>query len=474
MKKSAWLAGILLLASIAVFCVGYKTIYALRDHVDIGETTLMGDKSAAAGLQATAKLMGGNHLIWDADFPVDQKTAVRSDFHFSQRGESQFSSGDPHYDMSLIVRGAAKEYNWNQLTEEEKQYGFNRLIEAVTERTPAGETHTETEALSDYFTFYPLSFSLMLPGETATRFYSGESYANDPGTWESVARPLNEKLNSYFKIPVAGEQMRVVVTKDQNGTVTRLESWQVIEPAQRLESGIWTESVVTDTACYIVVGTTVNGYAYDTSCIEGGYGVYVLPYGEDTVDAGGLANFYPVDAEKAKILDISQTEDKEKLLLYTEETGQLMLTVLDTRTGTAEQKLLLCETAGFGSITTYAAADFITVIQSGGTFALLTIDETGRMTRAFTGNFKSLDPSSGNMAVLNGYTDMGYDQNLTMAYEKGRLAVMDSPSGVDFYVAVYDKTGILYLGRYICSVATPPSFNAFSLSWTDEGNKTAT
>ncbi|MEM5767797.1 MAG: hypothetical protein AAGU32_05850, partial [Bacillota bacterium] len=217
---------------------------------------------------------------------------------------------------------------------------------------------------------------------------------------------------------------------------------------------IWAESALTDDACYFTFNSrTTNGNLVDTSLIPGGYGIYCLPYSAGEPEDGGtqmgeLSMVYPLDPTVRQV-KLYTNPEQTKLLLLTLEDGKCVLTVIGIDTMQPLQRLELAEPGEDGGIWD---------VFNYGAFMALSLSDNRLVVVSLT------DEDEYVLSISTELTDpenplyyLRYDS--VMAWYGGRLAVsnalmndMDRNKTCGFYLAVYDKSGLLYYGEYASSL----------------------
>jgi len=434
----------------AVLAVGWRSVYALRNRVEVTGTTRSGNGSAAAGLEisvCSGELNDGLH--WNTVFPADQKDEARTDFSYtpqSRRNRQPTVCNGLQLDNITRVVGSLPE----------EDYGLYRLLQDVESRTPAGKTHTETVSLADYYDTYPLAVSVNLPN---CWYWRGELFQDgttqDNNDWDKLIR-------SNFQIPVAeGHQIKVTLQKNAAGTVTNCEVYALSEPGARSESGILSESVVSEDRCYFTAGPTMDGRMLDFSGTPGGYGVWYFDFDREHPQAAGtvIRNICPVDIFREKIEKIALADSGKKLLVLTREENRQWINVLDAGSGQAVQRLALMDSDRiYDCPQIFDGDDFLVVMDLDGAFTVLTLAETG-YELAFTGVCRNKDAASSTM-------------NTAFGFGQGKLAVSVNRAyfnDVSCEVSVYDQTGCLYEGEYSIG-SSQINYGGVSLTWRGAGD----
>ena len=139
------------------------------------------------------------------------------------------------------------------------------------------------------------------------------------------------------------------------------------------------------------------------------------------------------------------SKDDKQLLLFTVEDKSFYLTVIDIKTMKAAQKILIKEEQGSGSV--YEYDDFIVADTENDITVISAKDGV------YTVDFSVRKASF----INEKFHDIGVAD--CMDYKDGKLAIVgncfEEDTGYelcDFFVSVYDKSGILYYGKYNTSL----------------------
>jgi len=428
LRKSAILT-MLLLGLAAVFLYSaHAWVDAEKAAVSIEETVIYGDKSVAQGISLKIRTHCNYRLFWDTHYTVGESPEISTDFSFSQ-AEQMPSRNIPY--AGIYFDGTFNGYGAGS----SGAVGLDMTNEAVPVRDVAsraapGETRTEVVRLSDYYQFYPIQVEFDRPSGFAVNADTQKLFAD------------------YFRVPIYPEhQVEISIEKDGAGEVRSLSL------STSKDSGVFLEtpSVVTDNGCFFTFSCrTAGGKLLDTSFIAGGYGIYHFPLhnqrdDDRTLDIDELQMVYPIDAEVAEAVDLRTNADQSKLFLVTRESDGYMLTVIDAQTMAQLQKLAVLPAAGdsgFGCLHIYE--DFLVPVLGDGRFALLAASAEGVYQTQFAADFGS----SQELRYI-------FSRDVSMDYDGERLAVAAFQNGwfapknnCGFYLAVYDRTGLMYAGNY--------------------------
>lgn len=442
---------------------------AQKDCVVLREIALYGDSSAAEGLTLELLAHLEEELFWEIDCLWEKEPEVTAKLSFSQTETEQGDTGAASETWSFTLfslsdDGIAESQGWTD------------AVRAVEDRASASSmTQWKTLCLNDYFTCYPIGLRLGGSLWVKTGQEGGEYEAYVPADWDAQTKEL---FREYFKIPMEYDyRIQIGIAKAEDGTVLfRSETLSSEEASAPQTVGM--ARVLTEESCFFAL--RMNGL--DTSQIAGGYGIYWLPVtvedGKYLISASELEMVYPFGEEEA-LLDMVLSADGGNLYLLTEEGGEIFLTVLDAGTAKNKQRLSLggsmeysmyLEACDYGSYLVFwqwgresGEMDLeyrILVVQreEDGSFRhAMTVSETQAKELGV-----AQTRSRNQLASEESWTDLWL--NTTAAWDGERLAVAvfdGNPrmSGRDdrcgFLLSVYDESGLLYCGRYECSLDEP-------------------
>jgi hypothetical protein len=419
MQRSLIIALLLAALSVGGISLVHGGVDVAKDAVTLDETVLYGDGAAAEGIVVDSGFHCDYHLFWDIRYTVGKVPETHTDFTFSQAERRAY---EPH-----IYYGALFNYDFGG-SGKSASGGINPEDESppirdVANRTPNGEERTEVIYLKDYYDYYPLQLDFDLPG-----------------TGIAANEETLKSFSDYFKIPVDPQaEIEIRVEKNAAGEVSSIG----VAPAEGSELSLDSSSAVTNTGCFFTLSCRgSDGALLDTGHIPGGYGIYHLPCPQDAqTDAQDvqLQTVFQVDPQKADNVTLQASADQSELLLVTKENQAYMLTVIDTATVTQLQKIKLLDCPSDESFwKMFIYGDFI-VSFAGGRLAVVAETADCTYELRFIADTAKAEESGFAMAL-----------DAAMDYDGERLAVAsfqrDRVCG--FYLAVFDPTGLTYLGRY--------------------------
>lgn len=425
MKKSLIIVFILLIISITVIYGAHSQIDSVKDQVIIKENVLFGDKKNAEGITVTSRVHYDNHLFWDTMYTIRDELDIKTNFTFSQsrRNEDYIHKSQislyPNLNFSMSSSGAID-------LENEMQFPNKPIID-VASRTKDGETHEETVAFRDYYEYYPLTLDVSY------------DFPVDP-----MYNCKETDYGKYFKIPVPPEHtVKISITKNEAGGINDISCNSL-----KNEVGIYTSGVLTDNGCYIAI-TVTKSYNNNKSLKlpQGILGIHYLPFQElkpsairRNIDIENASLVYPLDSEKCQILQLKKSKDDSKLLMFTRENDEVMLSVIDINTMELLQKINIHKSKQPGICAIKQYDDFLVVTFDNNEFCLLTFDK-GVYKIELSDSFNS----SGNTIQDINYNDMVFD------FDGERMAAATYIDKYQFssdYLLVFDKTGLTYIGEY--------------------------
>ncbi len=460
---------LLLLLSLSGITAAAITVNAARDRVEVTATTIAGDPAVLDGLSLRLCNTYNHYLFWDTAYTPLDDTAPLTTFDISsiRRGEP----AQPIYDGVQLHNGLSFGYSMSGSGYQEEDFsGEERgLIAAYNQlyrETPDGEERSMVIDLSDYYDYYPVTGSIRLPNYSRWIDWEDAHLTYTP-TKESALYTAH-RLNEYFKIPMLPDQLiEISIRKSHDGRTVGVGSSSLrgmygVE-VEVDEYYLNTFNAVADDACYFTVSAhTARGIQVDVSRIEGGYGIYRLPCGGESVDIDALQNVYPLDPADGAILKLTLSPDQRKLLLYRENGLAVTLTVIDRA---AMQTL---QTISLGS---YPAADeAYWSFHDGGDYHVISLgyarllvidtDETGAYGIRLDVLVDEL--SLGTFNEKANHFRYLYP-TMTSAWDGERLAMADSMAqhgggydkysqACDFYLAVFTADGLQYYGIHETSL----------------------
>lgn len=442
MKKILALMTALVLLSVSAFGVIGSTVNAEKDQVCFTENILYGDKSAAEGVAVSSRLHYQNHLFWESSYTLGENQSSKTDFDFSQL--DRYENESSHYNgISLQLDFWSSSIDYEEIPIEQLT-GVPKAYRELYDETAPGEERSKQIRLKDYYDYYPIAFTISLPGEGWTDY----DYLRYNGANSEEAKRQVALFNEFFKIPVLdSDTLGLSVSKpDGSGdpSTTRGLDWF---GTYRTDS----RSAYTSDKCYFsIVNRKDNGEKIDTSLIPGGYGIYAFAYDSATDDgksklyADTLETVFPLD-EDVYVLHLSANSEQDRLLLFTSEQGATYLTVIDIETMKTVQKVQLFEDAIDSLSYVWVYKDFLVLQRPKNQLSVVALNDDGKY------EFKFTTPVESHYSYF-----MNYD--VAIDFDGNRLVIADqlydTQPGDDFYVAIFDSSGQIFYAEYTSSLSS--------------------
>lgn len=447
MRKSLILLVLVLALSACGIAYAHGAVNATRAEVTLTETTLLGDRSAAQDLLIDLRTQCQDHLFWNTTLQPGQLPSTEFLFSQPEVRETQGYTPGSGVDAYLQTNMGTGSSGGLELTDAETG-GLAKVFEDVASRAESGATYSETISLRDYYDVYPLSFDLRLPG----KYYSWmellwqlEDASPDDLLPKNSFAGL-KKLADYFSFPILeNHRLDVTVVKDAAGIITEINS----VATEGSDVSLRSFSATANGSCYFAVcAMTQEHELLDYSRVPGGYGIYRLPCGTEETPLSeivdGLELFYPL-AHTEELIWLQQSADETKLFLVTQEENEYILKVLDTQTAKLLQRIPLLEAGESRWMSDFfIGEDFLAIFFDDRDFVVLSQVPGGDYVWEYSGTL----PEPELFAFNRMY-------NSVIAFDGKRLAVAAMARDralCGFSLAVCDRTGVLYAGRYDSSL----------------------
>lgn len=449
MKRTILLI-LLLVVSIGSVSVFASNVYKEHDNVTFHESVLYGDRSAADGLNIKLHTYQSSQLFWDTTCKFDNEVAVDTEYNFYPMNH-HIDFPESSYGISFMCNNdyapAYAAYSDSNI----HQPGISAAYQELFHSLKPGEEKEKTIFLKDYMDYYEFDISFAFPnctnhGNTSELLYS------DPGAIKAdpTLIALND-VKEYFKIPVLDTETHLIsVEKHKSGALTSLGGGT--SESERFDMESW--SVSTDSTCYFTFNPrSTEGNLVDLSELPEGFGIFALPYTRvsddvkfdfSTVKTDRISMVYTLDPN-AKIYSLDIDESKTKLFLYTKEEGQLWMTVIDIATMSTLQKFSLIETTQDSWPSIYNYSCFIAVFDSyKEQITVFALNEKQEYEFQFTCDFQPAE----NMEYYWYPAELAYDGERLATTGTLRNYSFGNKDYCDFYIMIYDKDGLQYLGRF--------------------------
>lgn len=434
MKRFLCLLAVLALLSVGALTAVGLAVGGAKDDVVITEEVLYGDASVASDVTVSAVTHYDRRLFWTTTYPLGGAAGAQTEFACYPGGKSEwYDWGDSGLEIRASYHTSVGSSGSGTIPLEDLSQNMPFLaVQAVAQRTSAGETREEILTFKDYYDVYPLGVSL-----DSVYTYTRE--------WE---RAFSGIFSAYCAIPVPPEQkITVSVTKNGEGGITRVQC-----NTDESMMDLVCQSVVEGDTIYFTLSQTGTD-AYGTPLpdrlpdrLRGIHRVDLTRGDDDTagIVPDSLRRVFPLDATAGRVTHLVKSEDGARLLMVTENGDGATLSVLSKETMALLQTIPLSDRGGTIDCLRQGPG-FWAAIFSNGTFDLISDGPDGALTIQLTENFTD---------------DIGQDQidfnEMALSYDGSRLAAAYTgyrPGDKTYEacavtVMVYDPTGLLYAGRY--------------------------
>lgn len=428
----------------------FQSVNAVRDQVVITEEVLFGDKADVEGLtiRADAALDNG-HLNWNTTHTIGTHSSTVTEYFFSPEAPERSADYAPQ-GVRLNNHSEYMVDDWQDAESAGELSGLALAYWELMQVAPDGEEISRTIRLGDYCDYYSLGITVELPNyyldDSWGRYQSGVT----EGQVENMKR-LYAALEECLKIPVLpDETLEIHLTRSGD----HVYSWGSGSGAGERYNP-WCLSAVTEDACYFAIyNYSTENNLMDMSQLAGGFGIYRFPYrysGENTVtmtEPDKLEMVYPLDEESA-LSWIDTTTDGSRLILVTrEKNGDFLLRIIDCSSMETLQEEVLYNEAECAPYTHDCRDDYIIIRTTEG--GLILLEEVG------DGTFErklDLDLKEEEMLSYGFHTTHWDGERLVMVYPLSYLDNQDNDN-CGFGAAVYDESGVLFIGKYRSSLDT--------------------
>lgn len=442
MKKLIVFICLLLLTSASLSVFVFASVNGARDKIEYVERALYGDRASAYGAVINAAYEHSDNLFWQSELSIGKENAVTSSYDFSYLVKTVGSG--PKY--SGIEIHSSFYYDWD-IANEEYASGLSKAYKEIYDATPKGTERTVTVMLKDYYDYYPVSVSMSVPGFLYRNFDSIER-PNDSIAKKEIIRAFND----FFKIPI-NENAKFEMTVDRDPSDGHSST-----SVQATMYNLFSQCVMGESICYIsITNTNTDGTKADMSLIPGGYGIYAINYGEEFeygIDLASLHTVYSIN-EAEEVTKMILREDKNEFFVFTTDENKSYMYVIDLNGFKTLQKAEL----PFHVYNLWEEEEYF-LLKGTEEIAVIDKDENGYYRTAFIA--KTAHYINDTFEVLYPYAAINYDGEKLITVDFMREGRFNALEICSYYVAVYDKSGLIYYGEYDCSLSANPNVNNYA------------
>lgn len=431
-----------------------------KEDVIVREETLSGDPEAASGIAVQVSSHWDRHLLWDTKCTVGEGGEAESRFAFSSEGVEWEWADRKAAEMDFLYGGGFGTCQGEgYLGARPEDLPYPEVVRAVADRAEAGKEYAETVRIGDYCEYYPVAFEI-----------SGTSV-----TYQGDYQEEMDYLRSLFQIRTAEDCLELRLEKDEAGLLVSLSGQKKGQPG---------DIMIADASAFVK-----TGMYYAFSCEDGetgertdrgeNAGIFYLPFQQEessiSVDLGKMEKVcgLPEDA-----VPVGMLLDEEKGYLYLSVKGKhdysLIVYRLDQEEPVFAQRVALGQERLF--LTGDAAGESVRLEDTDAELALAPTSfcgmsrEDGGLLMTWSDNgFSFVAEAEGECELwCSGQfpeqpeeefmgTDQGWVRNHMFPLERECLfdgerlvlAAFEDWDSLNVLLAVYDRRGELYSGRYL-------------------------
>lgn len=445
---------VIILLLIAAICLGsigfaHAAVTDSQDELLVYPTVQVGDSSVMEPLAAVMDFTCGDHLTWHTryDFATGE---AKTDFIYDRKGRPDTPYTTRNDFSFYLSGGVGASTSGGSFELGNTVYG--KLLQAVADITPAGETRSLELKMADYADYYLPDYNL--------EYWSSKGFASQGSSaWEVLTQEnwyhgggAYTALNQKFRFPVQEDQtVQVGITKDPSGSICGVEYYLDYGPELRFttdlnDEGIW----------FVPIFLDESGAPLPYESPEG-HGIYFMPWRIDSSWSssyegksvpGLMPNLNLLELlvplpEDVPILKMTIDAEAGTALILTREDSAYVLAAYDLTTG-AEQRLeVLPFDSGMGPYAHFVRDKNHLLVTAQERLALVDLDTFTLLLTApdFTGqtySAEAFDPDRG-----------------SHRFEDGVLMLVNNGKYYDnnaFWIAAFRQGETLYYGEYECSI----------------------
>lgn len=454
MRKKVFLILLLCIFAVTGIVGGTAVFHPTGEKLIWRETTLEGDRAAAENVCIRAILQKNSKMFWTTEFEVGREAETETTYHFQKPEELQKNEEESWgegvalsvYFLSssqMNVQGeedetlssSMLELYGKEYTDENGTVRYTLLekLKKLIDETEINTAHEGSFVLKNYMDTYPVDVNFgYFPGQLAYRDEQGNVFRDEMTVYKKIA--------SYFAVPLDGtEKLNVKVIKRADELTLDLEVYG--ENAISMNS----DMIDVENGCYLLCAVSSAGYD-----VEGMSGIYYMAYEQldsNTWVFDSLERVYPLNTNE-DVTWLKLSGDEKDLLMLTESDGKSDLHIIDRETMSEKQTMSLFKGQN-GSANKNTVMDGNLLVIFNGQ------DQFTAIQKQADGSYREVLASACEVAG-SFFSKYG----TSAAYQDGKLAIVgtkmsgedDFAENCDFSLVVYDSTGLLYLGKYECSL----------------------
>ena len=446
MRKQAAALSLIAILMLGLFCGMSAHLSGKLNDFEINGEVLAGERAGAQGIELVIeRAPGGSETSaprLTAAYSPETASQSLAVSWFPRREAAEDAPGLSILPSHILGSGYADDETRSNVS----RGGTDFIDRAVDERAAGGEGSFELR-VADCADVLPLDFSAS-------------------GGLDLVNLPDDAELSKLFPLPVPEE-----LTLEIDYGAYPGGSSASISPDGGLR-GYSSSALGADGSMYLVFYVSYEGERLDAGRLPGGsWGVYRIAGSESEgrlrLDLSEAENIYPLEGgwEAARI---AAGPEGEELLLFTVEGGALWLTVIETATHTAVQRLELMSAAeaadcaggleGLVTAPLLRSGGLMALMPGGDTLVALRMD-SGRCAESFVLRLGSLPVPE--EVVVSGGVKHTYTEDVDVKLTGGRLAILEQlcyqHAGNDAFSSAATRLSVFENGEIIfCEWLTNP------------------
>ncbi len=441
-KVLCFLCSLIILASSLIAVTGYS-LNKESDNVTFTVVDEWGDRRYLDGVTAEMPFTHHGQLNWNVKFSPAGETKTEYDYTtFYER----YVKSEPRYGITDPFFSVYDMKNGNPAILEV----FNNL---KAEAKNPGDIRRATLKYSDYYEYYPVNFDLEIPGISV--YWESGIMHDDKGEYvysgitPATGKDMQRVFNEYFKIPVHDKDVREIkVHASDNGFSYGCSYISTFDY-------VFFDVVFSDCIYFTFRNEINNGHDYvrelvDTSEIQGGYGIYCLPYEEGEVKYNELKTVYSIPSD-ATVEILFCDEERNELYLVLHKNDKAILHIIDTATMTDKTVIELFDFAYEDNVYVKQYDDFFVFIKNSVDFNVVERNSDGSYKSALTGAMPLETVADRDYFSYNSY--FGFDG------ERLVVLVVEDPGAEELNVMsiqpdimVFTEKGLSYYCKWFCSL----------------------
>ena len=448
MRKQAAALSLIAILMLGLFCGMSAHLSGKLNDFEINGEVLAGERAGAQGIELVIeRAPGGSETSaprLTAAYSPETASQSLAVSWFPRREAAEGAPGLSLLPSHILGSGYADDETRSNVS----RGGTDFIDRAVDERAAGGEGSFELR-VADCADVLPLDLSAS-------------------GGLDLVNLPDDAELSKLFPLPVPEE-----LTLEIDYGAYPGGSSASISPDGGLR-GYSSSALGADGSMYLVFYVSYEGERLDAGRLPGGsWGVYRIAGSESEgrlrLDLSEAENIYPLEGgwEAARI---AAGPEGDELLLFTVEGGALWLTVIETATHTAVQRLELMSAAEAAELGCADALESIVtarLLRSGGLMALMPGGDTlvalrmdsGRCAESFALRLGSLPVPE--EVVVSGSVKHTYTEDVDVKLTGGRVAILEQlcyqHAGNDAFSSAATRLSVFENGEIIfCEWLTSP------------------